>query len=458
MKNSAKYIDRLVTKNNQIIEKHQDVSDLFSAVSSSQKRFAKVIRTEDTSNDLRWIDVIEDAVPYLQKIVDNPRKFIKSVNYLVKAELAKKTGPESVVHLATHSQYVKDIDENGDIIPSKVLTSDAEEDFAIYENKFVVTLIRRLNMYVKKRYEYAKKYASLTNSTILYLDNTFKFGDVEITQTSTVTLKTPASDELKKQADNVLKRVAFVDKVVSSFMSGKFMKELKNVRPILPPIMQTNIIRKNPNYHKAYELWLYLGEEEKTEMNFLVTEDIKALTKDEEKRIDLINYLTVMDVLDSEKQRSLRFTKRKYKVKVLKNVDDKLYLNDKFSKVDLVRTDELYYDNLKKINEERLEKASPKVKKEVFKKEVAEIAKIDQKKKAALALQKRKEKAALLLEKKLEKEKLAEEKRREKEEILKQKEAAKERVSEIKRLRRHVVSTAKKDSELMEEASKNGSK
>ena len=222
--------------------------------------------------------------------------------------------------------------------------------------------------------------------------------------------------------------------------------------------MQTNIIRKNPNYHKAYELWLYLGEEEKTEMNFLVTEDIKALTKDEEKRIDLINYLTVMDVLDSEKQRSLRFTKRKYKVKVLKNVDDKLYLNDKFSKVDLVRTDELYYDNLKKINEERLEKASPKVKKEVFKKEVAEIAKIDQKKKAALALQKRKEKAALLLEKKLEKEKLAEEKRREKEEILKQKEAAKERVSEIKRLRRHVVSTAKKDSELMEEASKNGSK
>ena len=57
--------------------------------------------------------MIEDAIPSIDEIIKNPRINTKTVTNLVPVELAKKTGSESIQHLSTHSQFVKEIDKNG---------------------------------------------------------------------------------------------------------------------------------------------------------------------------------------------------------------------------------------------------------------------------------------------------------------------------------------------------------
>ena len=64
-----------------------------------QKRSKKVI-------DPEWIEIIEDALPNLDNIVRNPRKFIVVEEDIIDISLAKSISKESVKHLATHTNKV----------------------------------------------------------------------------------------------------------------------------------------------------------------------------------------------------------------------------------------------------------------------------------------------------------------------------------------------------------------
>ena len=239
-------------------------------------------------------------------------------------------------------------------------------------------------------------------------------------------------------------------------MNSQFMKELKSSKPVTPPIMQTNMLRKNPEYRNCYKLWLFLGEDERESLDFLVTEDIKNLDEEEVNKLDMLSYLYTLDALQSTSLKTLRFTSKKYACKVLKSIDDKLFLNEKFKDFELVRTDEKYYDDLIEAKKAKIVKdVSSKVQKKVNKKEIEDIKKLEKQKKAALALAKRKEKEAKQLEIKLEKERqeeLRKEALRQEEERRRQE---KERIEQLARLRKEIVDMANKDKEdILDEESK----
>ena len=239
-------------------------------------------------------------------------------------------------------------------------------------------------------------------------------------------------------------------------MNSQFMKELRSSKPVTPPIMQTNMLRKNPEYRNCYKLWLFLGEDERESLDFLVTEDIKNLDEEEVNKLDMLSYLYTLDALQSTSLKTLRFTSKKYACKVLKSIDDKLFLNEKFKDFELVRTDEKYYDDLIEAKKAKIVKdVSSKVQKKVNKKEIEDIKKLEKQKKAALALAKRKEKEAKQLEIKLEKERqeeLRKEALRQEEERRRQE---KERIEQLARLRKEIVDMANKDKEdILDEESK----
>ena len=319
-----------------------------------------------------------------------------------------------------------------------------------------MTLIKKLYIFVERRYKFLKDFSELKNSNILYVDNKFKFGDMEVVQTSCITINTPSSSKADFDVEKVLKRVDFIKKYTTSFMNSQFMKELKSSKPVTPPIMQTNMLRKNPEYRNCYKLWLFLGEDERESLDFLVTEDIKNLDEEEVNKLDMLSYLYTLDALQSTSLKTLRFTSKKYACKVLKSIDDKLFLNEKFKDFELVRTDEKYYDDLIEAKKAKIVKdVSSKVQKKVNKKEIEDIKKLEKQKKAALALAKRKEKEAKQLEIKLEKERQEELKK----EALRQEEERrrqeKERIEQLARLRKEIVDMANKDKEdILDEESK----
>lgn len=449
MKDPIKLFGQYIKKNEQIVSKDKEANQLLQAISNGSKTYARVTRTEDTARDISWVAKISDAIPHIMNIVDNPKSFIKSVNYLVPAELAKRTGPESIIHLATHSQYVKSIDKKtGDIIPSKILTSESETDVQIYENRFVMTLIKRLYLYIEKRYAYLKHFADLEDTDILYLKSDFDFSGLKIKADTTITMARPAAsnDAIRAELDRSLKSVEEARKYIAYFMTSNFIKvDMKGARHIVPPVMQTNTLKKNTDYKAAYRLWMFLNEQEKASMNFLVNENIKMLTEEERKRIDFINYLCTLDVLASKNLKTMRYTKNIYKTKNLKSIDDLLYLNDKFKPFELVRADEKYYDDLSTPIVNKIAKVSKKVQKTVFKKDLAELKRIAKEKQAAQKLVRRKKAEANVLAR--EEAKRTEAERKAAEQKAKEEAAAAEqrKIKEIEDLRLQIKRSAEED-------------
>ena len=392
MLNSRKMLKKVVDRDTHLVEKDPEFKDLFQAVLDSQKRYAKVIRTEDAMKDFTWLDIIEDKISHIAKIIDNPRSFIKPDNYVVKAELAKRTGPESVQHLAMHSQFVKKVDDDGNIIPSKILMTSSDEDLAIYENRFVMTLIKRLHLYIEKRYAFVKKFFDLISSNVTYVDNDIEMGNMKITVSSMVKIDTPSMTIPEMEAKTIIERIEYLRKMVNYFVNSGFMKSLKNARPVQSPIMQTNIIRKNPEYKACFELWLFLGEQEKVNMNFIVNEEVKRADKTATRYLNHIVTLQVLEAMDVQNLKTMRYTSKKHEIRPLKTIDEKLFLNDKFKNFEFVRVDEQYYDDLITRREARMGTASERVRKLVFKDEMEDIKDYEKGKRAIQKLAQRIEK------------------------------------------------------------------
>ena len=145
--------------------------DILAALSNGKNTYMRMDRVESSSYDSSWIDEIENVIFDLGTIIANPKQVTKAEGNIVPVELARKINAESVQHLASHTQYVKEIDEYGNVIPSKILTMVNEDDIRTYENRFIATFIRRLVLFVEKRYEFVSNFAELHDESVLMFKN-----------------------------------------------------------------------------------------------------------------------------------------------------------------------------------------------------------------------------------------------------------------------------------------------
>ena len=247
---------------------------MFEGLENGSNSFLRVKRTENTNFDLTWVKIIEDTIPALDEIIKNPRINTKNVSNIVPIELAKKTNSESIRHLSSHSQFVKEIDSEGNVIPNKILNIETEDNYLTYENKFIATLIRRLVLFVEKRYEYIEKYSPLRDYEVLYVKNKSIINGIEYTVESKVISSKISENTSDKEVASTtfMKKIAFIRKYVKYFYSSPFMKMFKNEKNVRSPILQTNIIRKNPRYRKCYELYRFIETYDKLGVSFLIKE------------------------------------------------------------------------------------------------------------------------------------------------------------------------------------------
>ena len=222
---------------------------------------ALVGKTNEKVIDMDWVEAIEEALPYIQKAIDEQRRFIKQIENVVRIELARKTGPESVKHLSQHTNFIAKV-EDGMVTPNKILVTEREESFAIYENRVLMTLIRRTLRFVADKYTKMKdvpddSYNEFTvNRTLNFNEEkaVFKFkysreaheklsDDIEITDVSEL------SD---------FDRIRRIRNTLNSFMNSQLITTISKEPEVRPPITQTNLLKKNPNFKKAMELWDFL--------------------------------------------------------------------------------------------------------------------------------------------------------------------------------------------------------
>ena len=72
------------------------------AVSRAQNEFQFSNRKLVKTVDLTWVDAIEESLDAFQKIIASPRNVLKEEDLIVNVANAKKSGAETVRHLAQH--------------------------------------------------------------------------------------------------------------------------------------------------------------------------------------------------------------------------------------------------------------------------------------------------------------------------------------------------------------------
>lgn len=297
---------------------------------------SQILRLEKKDFDMTWIEKVEEGMTAIDKIVENPRQFIKQERDVIPAVKIKRISSESIQHLASHSHFVREVDEEtGNVTPDKLLSVENEEDLAIYENRFVKTLILKLYTFVGMRYDYLLEHRDTKDSELLYLHNETHVQGVTYKVDSRIEAsRFSQNEEDKKKEDAVRKRIFRIRDHLNFYMQSEFMNQLKSARPVIPPIAMTNMIVKNPNYHKAYLLWVFLDNYDQFGITFKVIEQKSDFPEEYLKQIYSLMELSILTMRSHDLNKDIKFTfteKEKHiDPKILLDLDDELYLDDTF--------------------------------------------------------------------------------------------------------------------------------
>ena len=209
-------------------------------------------------SDTSWIDMVEECIPYLDNIIRNPRRFIVQEENIVPIEKAKVVTEESIRHLAQHTSMIQEVQEDGTVIPLKLLNVYREETVDLYENRFIKSLVDNLYTFVNNKLNESdqRSYAKV-ESTVSYSGLMKKKGE-EVEVNLQLKSKKDTEIDASKDGHSLEERISHIKDIVSAFRSSTFIKSLKESSPVRSPIRKTNVILKEQNFIKALELWEYL--------------------------------------------------------------------------------------------------------------------------------------------------------------------------------------------------------
>lgn len=256
--------------------------------------------------DEEWIKTLESYFPSIDKITNTPKTGIKYEQEIVPVEKAKKINSESVRHLASHTHFVKEVRDGNYVIPKKILTSYAEQEFSIYENRFIKTLIDRLFVFVNNRYNVIKDNVLSSSKNHVNISSDFNINNASVNINVDVVIKKTVNSQNEKNNLYLLKRVEKLNRMIMAYKNSELYKKLINAPKVNPPIMQTNIIMKNPDFKNCYMLWLFLDKYNKLAYDLIVKEKNKKIDKKIEHGFD---QTAMLAYLSSEANESVRKTK-----------------------------------------------------------------------------------------------------------------------------------------------------
>ena len=209
-------------------------------------------------SDTSWIDMVEECIPYLDNIIRNPRRFIVQEENIVPIEKAKVVTEESIRHLAQHTSMIQEVQDDGTVIPLKLLNVYREETVDLYENRFIKSLVDNLYTFVTNKLEESdqKSYAKV-DSEVTY-KGIMKKKDEVVEINLQLSSKKETDVDASKDGHSLDERIEHIKDIISAFRGSTFIKSLKESSPVRSPIRKTNVILKEQNFIKALELWEYL--------------------------------------------------------------------------------------------------------------------------------------------------------------------------------------------------------
>lgn len=424
--------------------------------------------------DEKWVNAIESCLDPLERIITKPRRFIRREENVVPIELARRIDSDSVKHLATHTQYISRVLPDGSVIPSKILNITSEESFDIYENRFLMTLLRRISQFLDKRYDALFNETGDEFSSVLKVDSTFNDNDEKVEYN--LLLKLHQGQGYVDEGNNdpqIFQRIETIRTMISGFKRSEFCRALEGTPSIRPPVAKTNLIMKEPNFRKCLELWRFLETYNEVGYSIEVREydgEFDDQYLEELNMLTLFNYLIMKNHLSHERNKPVdvvNFRKKKVlKPKFIHNIIENFVLDYDVPEVEIrqifneeitkayarkqgneddikaaieralsIETEKLNKEDEREKEREEREREQAVEKERLQKQKQREKEqRLKEKQKQTELLKKQKEKERLQKQKEAqrEKERLARQKQKEKEKLLKQKQMERERLQKQK--------------------------
>jgi len=152
-------------------------------------------------------------------------------------------------------------------------------------------------------------------------------------------------DEAKSYIDRCLE----VKRYMMYYYNSDFMKKLKNERDVRNPIMMTNILKKNPAYHKCYELYRFIEAYDGIGVSHNVNETYADFSDQDFQDVNktlLANFFAISS--EESTATPIKEVKKETKPRVLDSIDDEMFIFGPIQKgpIQTVRMDEEYLRNL----------------------------------------------------------------------------------------------------------------
>lgn len=291
-------------------------------------------KTNEKVIDMDWVIAIEETLPYIQKAIDEQRRFIKQAENVVRIKKAKK-----------------------------ILTVEREEGFAIYENRVLLTLIHKALMFVDDKYSKMKdvpndSYNNITMNRHLELNQQKLDFSVNYVNENHESLAEDLDvEDIESLSD--FDRIRRIRQGLNECLATPLMKEIAKEPQVKPPLTQTNLLKENPNFKKAVELWNFLDTYKKQGFE-LVGEEYNGKMTDENKE----------DVY-------LAMEFQHFMMSITTNPALRKMLQEKYEEENALAKEEA--DRPEKVKEMALEAQTEAVRKEEIEKLTAEITELKQK-------------------------------------------------------------------------------
>lgn len=196
-----------------------------------------------------WLGTVRRLLPYVEKAIDEQRRFIRAHREVVRVDRAKRVTSETVRHLAQHSEYITRVDRDGSVQPDRLLTVERDENYAIYENRFLYTLVTHLESFLAQQAREMKE----TDGTLSYTYRLAQAGREGAFQLEGRIDRLPGPG-----GQGAFSEVEDLRKQAARLMDSPLMRLLVGTAPVRYPVVRTNLIKKNPNFQKAMELYEFL--------------------------------------------------------------------------------------------------------------------------------------------------------------------------------------------------------
>lgn len=252
--------------------------------------------------DEDWVSQIEEALPHIQRVVENPRKFIEENRQIVNVAQAKKFTSESVKHLSQHSELVSKIYDDGTIEPNKVLNVFKEESLNTYENRFINTLILELKDFIDERFKRIFDDSRDEDGVKLDLESMIDNYSEVVQYKLELRIREKQLDTANDDDNvNIFTRITKIHKGIQDLSNTGFCLQVSKFPRVKHPIVKTNAIGKHPDYKACYNLWNFIHSYERAGYRLQILEQDPVVSRSFEKSLYnqiIMDYVVVREHME----------------------------------------------------------------------------------------------------------------------------------------------------------------